>query len=190
MNRWQRVDLIDVPPSPWRNGGGVTRELACWPPGSVPWAWRMAVAEVAHDGPFSDFAGIERWFAVLAGGGVRLTIGGQAHELTRASAPLCFDGGVATDCRLLAGATQDFNLMLRGDQATARMVRLSGSLDVVLEAPTTVAVYAIDSAARVTLDQRTLTVAADSLAWRSLPAGAALQVSAAAALWIEIEARS
>ena len=88
MSSWHLVDLGEVTPSPWRNGGGVTRELACWPPDSTPWVWRMAVAEVAQDGPFSNFSGIERWFAVLSGGGVRLTIDGQAHQLTRASAPL------------------------------------------------------------------------------------------------------
>ena len=184
---WQLVALGDVPASPWRNGGGVTRELAVWPPDGDSWTWRMAVAEVEHDGPFSRFPGIERWFAVLSGCGVQLSIGSQAHELTCASAPLRFDGGVATDCCLLAGATQDFNLMVRSDQARARLVRLSGEFDVVLAAPKTVAVYAVDSAASVKLENTTLCVAANTLAWRSLPAGTSLQFSGPAVLWIEIE---
>lgn len=68
---WQIVHLDDVAPRPWRNGGGVTRELVAWPH-AQHWIWRMSVAEVAHSGPFSRFEGVQRWFAVLAGAGVRL----------------------------------------------------------------------------------------------------------------------
>ena len=120
---WQRVNLGDVAVHPWRNGGGVTRELAVWPAGGDDWTWRMAVAEVAQDGPFSHFLGIDRWFAVLAGDGVRLSIAGQAHALTQRSAPLRFAGDAASDCRLLGGATRDFNLMLRRGRADGTMRR-------------------------------------------------------------------
>ncbi|MBS1226869.1 MAG: hypothetical protein H6R17_146 [Proteobacteria bacterium] len=184
---WQLVALGDVSASPWRNGGGVTRELAVWPPDGDSWTWRMAVAEVEHDGPFSRFPGIERWFAVLSGDGVQLVIDEQAQQLTCRSAPLRFDGGVATDCRLLGGATQDFNLMLRRSQARAVMRRLSGNLDVVLAAPKTIAVYAIDAAVRIDLGHRALRLAPGNLAWKALPAGTSLQVCGPSALWIEIE---
>ena len=96
------VRLADVQPSPWRNGGGSTRELLAWPD-STDWDWRLSVAEVAADGPFSRFDGVTRWFAVLHGEGVRLDIAGQVHVLTSGSPPLCFDGGLATGCALIAG---------------------------------------------------------------------------------------
>lgn len=183
---WQVISLMDTLPSPWRNGGGVTRELLAWP-GTQDWIWRMSVAEVASNGPFSRFEGVRRWFAVLAGAGVRLTAGGQAHVLTCASAPLCFDGAVPVDCQLLEGATQDFNLMVRSDKASAQMRRISGQFSLTLDAPKTIAIYPMDTWTRVLFNDESLVVPARSLAWRALPAGARLQVSAGQALWMEID---
>ena len=180
------VKLGDVAARPWRNGGGVTRELAVWPAGGDDWTWRMAVAEVAQDGPFSDFPGIDRWFAVLAGDGVRLSIAGQAHALTQCSAPLRFAGEAATDCRLLGGATRDFNLMLRRGRADGTMRRISGNLDVVIAAPKTIAVYAIDAPARIDVQRAELALPPGCLAWQTLEAGTALQLGAPSALLIEI----
>ncbi|MDO8769103.1 MAG: HutD family protein [Burkholderiaceae bacterium] len=60
---WQIIHLAQTPPSPWRNGGGVTRELIAWPDAN-DWAWRMSVAEVASNGVLSKFEGVQRWFAV------------------------------------------------------------------------------------------------------------------------------
>ena len=88
----------------------------------------MSVATVAANGPFSRFEGVQRWFAVLGGAGVRLDVDGSQHSLTGSSAPFCFDGGSATQCELLAGATQDFNLMVRRRRASARMKRINGDL--------------------------------------------------------------
>ena len=70
---WNVVRLADVAATPWRNGGGVTRELVAWPP-QGEWQWRMSVAEVESSGPFSRFEGVQRWFAVLSGEGVALDI--------------------------------------------------------------------------------------------------------------------
>jgi environmental stress-induced protein Ves len=71
---WHIIHVTDVAPTPWRNGGGVTRQLAVWP-AQGEWAWRMSVAEVDRSGPFSRFEGIERWLAVLQGNGVQLDVG-------------------------------------------------------------------------------------------------------------------
>ena len=65
------VDLAATAPQPWRNGGGLTRELLAWP-GSGDWVLRVSVADIEADGPFSAFPGIDRWFTVLSGAGVRL----------------------------------------------------------------------------------------------------------------------
>ena len=182
---WQIVQLRDVAPTPWRNGGGVTRELTAWPNASE-WIWRMSVAEVASSGPFSRFEGVQRWFAVLSGAGVRLSIGGQMQELTRSSAPLCFDGASPVDCQLLDGATQDFNLMLRSGIASAQMQRVSGVLKLDTGVSTVVAVYAVGTGAKVYFNHQILTVPAHSLAWRQLPANAAVRVESADALCMEI----
>jgi environmental stress-induced protein Ves len=78
------------------------------------------MADIASDGPFSAFPGIERWFVVLAGTGVTLDFGGTARRVLAGDAPLRFDGGAAPGCRLVDGPTRDLNLMQRGGRATMR----------------------------------------------------------------------
>jgi len=186
---WQIISLADVSPRPWKNGGGVTRELAAWPT-AADWRWRMSVAEVASDGPFSSFEGVQRWFAVLSGTGVRLDVGQPpnacAHHLTPTALPQHFDGGLPVHCTLLDGATQDFNLMLRGAPASAHMLRLAGAFSCVTENNKTIAVYAISEKASVHFDDEELILQPDTLAWRTCPAGARLRVLAGHALWMEI----
>jgi environmental stress-induced protein Ves len=107
------VCVEQVTPQRWRNGGGFTRELLAWPRAQA-WRLRVSVADVESDGPFSSFPGVERWFAVLDGNGIELTVGGAAHRLTVDGAPLRFSGEAPAVCRLLDGPTRDLNLMLRG----------------------------------------------------------------------------
>ena len=184
---WQIISLADVAPSPWKNGGGVTRELVAWQ-SAQDWVWRMSVAEVASDGPFSRFDGVQRWFAVLGGAGVRLDRGpqAQAHNLTPHSAPLCFAGEEPVYCTLIAGATQDFNLMLRRGAAGGRMLRLDGTFSDATQAEKIIAVYAVDKCASVSVDGQVLDLPPCTLAWRHCPARTRLQVTAEHALWMEI----
>ena len=44
-----RVQLSAVPPQPWRNGGGSTRELLAWP-AAADWKLRVSLATIAQDG--------------------------------------------------------------------------------------------------------------------------------------------
>jgi environmental stress-induced protein Ves len=71
------------------------------------------MADIAADGPFSAFPGIERWFVVLAGSGVSLAFAEGERVVRAGDPPLRFDGGAAPGCRLLGGPTCDLNLMLR-----------------------------------------------------------------------------
>jgi environmental stress-induced protein Ves len=91
---------------------------------------------VGSSGPFSRFDGITRWFAVLQGAGVVLSVrtpcesveaDASEHWLTASEPPLCFDGGALTDCVPINGPTQDFNLMVRDGGLSARMLRVSGN---------------------------------------------------------------
>ena len=112
----------DAPPQPWRNGGGVTRELLVWPDAS-DWRVRISVADIGVDGAFSSFAGVRRWFAVLQGAGVALTIDGVERQQRIGDEPIAFPGDAVTTCRLLDGPTRDLNLMLRGAEgAMARVI--------------------------------------------------------------------
>ena len=187
---WYLVSLADAQPMPWRNGGGVTRELAAGP-GGAQWAWRMSVADVDASGPFSVFDGIDRWFAVLEGAGVRLDIEGAQHRLTSADAPLYFDGGAACTCELLGGATRDFNLMVRravGNPAAlrSRMSRMNGQWSQAATAAGVVAVYTLDAGAQLRCGGETLALPAATLAWRRAGADMKVDVSGGSALWMEI----
>ena len=113
-----RVDTSTATPAPWKNGGGVTRELLCLPHGSKDdWTLRISVADIEADGPFSPFPGITRWFAVLDGAGVRLRFADRTLDVRRGEAPLRFDGAQAPGCALLDGPTRDLNVMVRTDRA-------------------------------------------------------------------------
>ena len=184
---WNIVRLADIPATPWRNGGGVTRELAMWPDAG-DWAWRMSVADVDQSGPFSKFEGIERWFAVLEGAGVQLDVAGVPHRVTAADEPLFFDGGAATDCELIDGKTRDFNLMVRRGFKPSRMLRVEGRFAETLHAGITIAVYAHASVVTVLLDEEVLQLPPASLAWRRVASSAAVRVAAEQALWMEIPA--
>ena len=182
---WHVVRLADVPPTPWRNGGGVTRELATWPE-KGDWDWRMSVAEVDASGPFSAFPGVTRWFAVLQGAGVQLQIDGVRHQVHREDAPIAFDGVAATDCNLLAGRTQDFNLMVRTAHGHASMQRVHGLFGARLNAPKIIAVYAVDTGATMHFEHENLVLDAGTLAWRKIPGNTTVRVESANALWMEI----
>ena len=119
-----RVD--EVPAVPWRNGGGVTRELLAWPD-PRNWLLRVSVADIGASGPFSAFPGVDRWFAVLSGDGVRLeTMGAPAVELTTAQHALhAFRGDPTTHCTALGATTRDFNLMAQRAGVQLRQQPLS-----------------------------------------------------------------
>ncbi|WP_307258462.1 HutD/Ves family protein [Paraburkholderia graminis] len=114
--------------SPWKNGGGVTREVAAFPAdaGLDTFVWRVSVADVAQAGPFSRFAGIDRTLVLLSGAGMLLdeAQSGEAvatHALTQAFDTARFAGEAHIDARLVDGPTRDFNLMVRRDRAQAEL---------------------------------------------------------------------
>lgn len=101
---------------PWKNGGGVTRELAAAPAGAGMEAfdWRISIAEVAAGGPFSSFPGVDRVLTVIAGEGLSLAIDGRpAVVLGAASPPLAFSGEARCEAALRAGPIRDLNVMVR-----------------------------------------------------------------------------
>lgn len=117
------VHVDQVAPVPWRNGGGVTRELWAWP-SAAHWQVRISVADIAQDGPFSAYPGVDRWFAVIEGAGVALAFAHGTCTLGPDDAPLPFDGAAAPGCRLRAGPTRDLNLMSLRSAGRGRMQRV------------------------------------------------------------------
>lgn len=116
------VEADRVAATPWKNGGGRTRELLRWPEGGA-WRLRVSLADIDADGPFSAFPGVTRWFVVLEGEGVELHFDDRRRVLRPGDAPLSFDGAAAPGCRLLGGPTRDLNLMLQGLDGELRAAR-------------------------------------------------------------------
>jgi environmental stress-induced protein Ves len=115
----------------WKNGGGETVEIAVHPPGAdlAGFDWRVSMAHVAADGPFSRFEGIDRTLAILEGAGLRLRIEGQGEPLlTRDSPPLVFPADAPTEAALVNGPIIDLNVMTRRGRARHRVEpwRLTG----------------------------------------------------------------
>ncbi|MEO7401628.1 MAG: HutD family protein [Polaromonas sp.] len=120
-----RFKCDQLPVTPWKNGGGSTREIACWPPGAglSDFGWRVSIASIAAPGPFSVFQGIDRHIMLLDGGGVRLQSddGRIDHRLDTPHAPFAFSGDATIGCTLLGGASSDFNVMTRRGQWRAEL---------------------------------------------------------------------
>ena len=180
---WQLVSLGDAATQPWRNGGGVTRELLAWPSRDA-WQVRISVADVAAAGPFSTFEGIERWFAVLEGAGVVLRIGEVARTVVATGEPIRFSGEASVHCELVDGATRDFNLMAPPGRATLR--RVAGGFAFHLQDKALAAVYAHGRPAAVHTAQGVIQVPAGHLAWRRCSGAADGTVAGEDALWMEI----
>lgn len=99
---------------PWKNGGGVTTEIRASPP-SGAFDWRVSIATVNADGPFSTFAGYERHIMTLSGEGMTLDIDGRGKFALKQLEPFSFSGDAQVYGSLLHGAVLDFNLMVRRD---------------------------------------------------------------------------
>ncbi|KIC36201.1 HutD/Ves family protein [Leisingera sp. ANG-M7] len=104
-----RFSALTAQPVPWKNGGGVTRELASHAEGGEL-VWRLSLADITRDGPFSSFPGLARIHCVVEGAGHTLS-----NETARVEArpldPLCFDGEAALGCQLRDGPCKAFNVI-------------------------------------------------------------------------------
>ena len=111
-------------PTPWKNGGGVTREIAA---SGDPFDWRVSIAHVDADGPFSIFENVDRIIVLLEGTGLHLKAldGSLDHELSEALQPFSFAGELPLTATMLGGPSVDFNVMTRRGwgQASVNIVR-------------------------------------------------------------------
>ncbi|HEU0230822.1 MAG TPA: HutD family protein [Burkholderiaceae bacterium] len=118
-----RFRADELPAVPWKNGGGTTRQVACWPPGAGfdDFEWRVSVADIATSGPFSAFPGVDRHILLLSGDGMRLRAGdgGFDHRLAVPLVPFAFSGDVAVQSDMLGGVSSDFNVMARRGRCRA-----------------------------------------------------------------------
>jgi uncharacterized protein len=100
------IRTADVAPQPWAGGGGTTRELRRAADG----AWRLSLAEVDADGPFSSFPGRHRLLTVVDGPVLRLVVDG-VESLVEPRRPFAFDGGAEVVASVPEGAVRVLNVI-------------------------------------------------------------------------------
>jgi uncharacterized protein len=126
---------------PWKNGLGETTEIAVHPERAdmASFDWRVSMATVAADGPFSAFPGIDRTLSILDGEGIDLSVEGYRETRLRGdSLPHSFPADVAVSARLIAGPITDLNVMTRRGRFEHDVSRLAieGDLTLTLGAET------------------------------------------------------
>lgn len=123
--RWGEAKVM-----PWKNGGGVTHEIAVFPAGATfeTFDWRLSMAEVAADGAFSAFGGIDRTLALMQGAGIDLAFGdGRRVTVDGPGATCRFDGGEECTGYLVDGPILDLNVMTRRGRVAHDLVPVSVS---------------------------------------------------------------
>ncbi len=116
--------------TPWKNGGGVTREISVCPTGAGmdDFDWRISMAEVREPGVFSVFPGVERCLTVIEGRLI-LTFGDQDAICLDASAePHEFSGDRPCHGLPVEGPVLDLNVMWRRGHFDVETERLSDTV--------------------------------------------------------------
>jgi environmental stress-induced protein Ves len=110
------IRFAELRSEPWRNGGGVSRELASHPKAASAqdnaWDWRVSIADVTKAGDFSAFPGMERVLTVVDGELLLLTVDGAEHPLEKYR-PFRFSGDAAAHGALPTGDIRDLNVITR-----------------------------------------------------------------------------
>lgn len=139
---------------PWRNGAGTTHEIAIDDtPGdsAAPFRWRLSMADLAGDGPFSEIADVDRILVLLAGDDVQLTIDGAAPVPLGRHEAIAFPGDVPTSLTMAPGAGRDLNLMWDRTRAEGAVEVLEIGDETRIDAPIAFAI-ALGGSATIAID--------------------------------------
>ncbi|MGZ3809826.1 MAG: HutD/Ves family protein [Bacteriovorax sp.] len=98
------IKYSDLKETPWKNGRGITRELAIFPEGSTlqknDFLWRISSATILNSDPFSLFPGCDRELIVWKGDGLFLN-----NKILPPHSPLHFSGEELIQCDLVGEAS-------------------------------------------------------------------------------------
>jgi environmental stress-induced protein Ves len=173
----------DCQTTPWKNGGGSTTQIAAGPAGSSleTFDWRISMAHIASDGPFSHFPGIDRTLVVVKGNDLALTVGSNAPvTISSGTDPVSFPGDVPTSARLVAGAITDLNVMTRRGRFGHRLLRIAEPMSCDFsEVEDIAAVLSLNGTTRVTSEREAATLAHGDAAVFSRTVTAGLRILAA-----------
>jgi environmental stress-induced protein Ves len=189
-----RLDPKAYRHTPWKNGGGVTVDIAdAYAAGVEPGAWsgmlwRFGHTRIVTSGPFSDLAGYDRILTVIGGRGLLLAIaGGATLDVREAFRPVRFRGEDRIVSRLEAGPVKVLNLLADRTRHAIDVAILSGGDAHALDHTINIA-YAIENSA-VALDGTTLPLEGDE-ALRVERTGSRLEVERGRVALAMISSRS
>ncbi|NIF57683.1 HutD family protein [Enterobacter sp. Ap-916] len=114
----QLLPYEQCPEMLWKNGQGVTREIYRFP-ATDNYAWRISVATIRQDGPFSLFSGYLRNISVLEGEGMYLTVDGEQSPLIPPFQATDFSGDSEVSCTIVGGPLLDFNVIYKAESTRA-----------------------------------------------------------------------
>lgn len=107
--------------------------------------WRLSLATIERDAPFSEFRGYDRTIVAIDGGAVELELQGRRVALGRLQ-PYDFPGETPVTCRVTGGAARDLNVMTLRDDFVHDCEIVTSRQRFVLDGDEIVFVYAIDGA--------------------------------------------
>jgi environmental stress-induced protein Ves len=143
--RITRLDPVAYRRTPWKNGGGITIDIAeAYREGVMPGAWegmvwRFGRTAITRPGPFSDLSGYDRVQAVVAGQGLVLVAPDHEIDVRRPFVPVRFAGEMPIVSRLEAGAVEVVNLIGDRSAVSVDMGVLEGEQALQLAAGTHIA---------------------------------------------------
>lgn len=168
MNAVLRLDPKTYRRTPWKNGGGVTIDVAdAYAPGAEPgsWSgmlWRLGHTRILVPAPFSDLSGFDRILTVIGGRGLWLdSEGGISLDVREPFSPVRFRGEDRIVSRLEAGPVTVLNLLADRAKYTIDVSILAAGATRPLDAAINL-VYAPEESA-VTIDQSLLLATDEAL---------------------------
>ena len=123
---------VDRETRPWKNGGGSTADLYVHPAGATldTFDWRVSIATISTDGPFSTFAGADRFLVPLGETGLDLETPTGVRHLERWQV-FAFGGEESIAAVGVAATSTDLNLMVRRQttEGAIEIVRVDGAFE-------------------------------------------------------------
>ncbi len=109
---------------PWKNGQGVTEEIALAPPevdlASKQLLWRLSRAPILATGSFSSFPGLERLLTLVEGKTLGFNRNGK-RMILKPGDIYQFSGDEKVEVDLPAGPVKDLGLLFRKEKVQAEM---------------------------------------------------------------------
>lgn len=144
---------------PWRNGRGVTLEIAREPAIGEEFSWRLSLAQIDTDCDFSAFPGYRRALVLVTGASLRLRFAGHGScSLGPARRGARFEGDWKTHCSVAEGCCTDLSLIVRNGSAARpacilrapMLLRIGSSRRVVLAEDLHGALFVLEGSAAIT----------------------------------------